>query len=71
MLLTLDGRVYGYENQVGKFPDPKEVVEDIFALSDRNFASIPLKQSSCRTYISINARLEGKTVIAKEICNLR
>jgi len=51
--------------------DPKATLEDLFALNSRNFAGRPLREAPCPTYISINDWLDGKRVIAEEVCSAR
>jgi len=51
--------------------DPKVTLEDLFKLNSRNFAGRPLREAPCPTYISINDWLDGKQVIAEEVCSAR
>ncbi|MDJ0600790.1 MAG: COP23 domain-containing protein [Crocosphaera sp.] len=68
LLFTLDWRDFGTETIKGKL-DPRMVLEDIFALNERKFSGRALRQGSCRTYIDMNAILEGETKIAEEVCH--
>ncbi|WP_159402700.1 COP23 domain-containing protein [Nostoc sp. ATCC 53789] len=50
-------------------PNPKAVLNDLFSLNDRNFSSnAPLREGSCSVYVNINALIQGKQVIASEVC---
>ncbi|MBD2740639.1 COP23 domain-containing protein [Coleofasciculus sp. FACHB-1120] len=51
--------------------DPKIVLEDIFAMTDRNFSGRPLKESSCATYIDIKAwvQTQGRGAYARQVCS--
>ncbi len=64
LVFTLDGNQYGWHGQSGA-KDPKVVLNQLFSLSDRNFAGIPLHQSSCRVYVDLKAVLRGDTIKAK------
>lgn len=48
--------------------DPKAVLEDLFELNNNNFAGRPRREAPCPTYVSINAVLAGKRVVAEEVC---
>lgn len=49
--------------------DPKERLEDIFTLNERNFAGRDLREAPCSTYVSIDDILEGKDQFAEELCS--
>ena len=51
--------------------DPNEALDSLFSLNDRHFAGRPLREGSCPTYISINDWLDGKRIIADEVCSAR
>ncbi|MBD1929166.1 hypothetical protein H6F74_23410 [Trichocoleus sp. FACHB-90] len=51
--------------------DPAIVLEDIFALTDRNFAGTVLRESSCTSYINIKAwvQTQGRGAYARQVCS--
>lgn len=48
--------------------DPKVKLEDLFQLNNPNISRAPLREPPCPTYISVDALMEGKTLIAEEAC---
>jgi hypothetical protein len=49
--------------------DPKTKLEDLFQLNNPNVSRGPLREPPCPTYISVDALMDGKTLIAEEVCS--
>jgi hypothetical protein len=48
--------------------DARVTLEDMLQLNSTNVASVPLRESSCPIYVSLNDLIAGKEVFAKEVC---
>jgi hypothetical protein len=69
LLWTLNGNIYGFENGSGGKESPRQLLEDLFALHDRNFSGRPLKQCGNKsTFVNIMAVLRGEEKVAREVC---
>lgn len=68
LLWTLNGNIYGFENGSGGKESPSQLLDDLFALSDRNFSGRPLKQCNKSTFVNIMAVLRGEEKVAREVC---
>lgn len=69
LLWTLNGNIYGFENGSGGKESPSQLLDDLFALNDRNFSGRPLKQCGNKsTFVNIMAVLRGEEKVAREVC---
>jgi hypothetical protein len=69
LLWTLNGNIYGFENGSGGKESPSQLLDDLFALQDRNVSGRPLKQCGNKsTFVKIMAVLRGEEKVAREVC---
>lgn len=69
LLWTLNGNIYGFENGSGGKESPSQLLDDLFALQDRNVSGRPLKQCGNKsTFVNIMAVLRGEEKVAREVC---
>jgi Circadian oscillating protein COP23 len=50
---------------------PKETLEDLFQVNNRNIQKSPRTDGPCPTYINVDALVAGKTRFAQEVCSTR
>ncbi len=49
--------------------EPQVVLDDFLLLGQSNYSGRPLRQTSCSTYIDIDAFIQGEKQFAQEVCN--